>query len=386
MDCLIVGAGFVGSVIARELAERGFRVTLWERRNHSAGNMFDYTDSHGILVHKYGPHTFHTNDEALYQYICRYGIWKSYHLCCGAVVDEIETPTPFNFRTIDQFFPQEAASSLKKRLQTAYPHQEVITILEALQSNDAQIRDYAQWLFEKDYAPYTAKQWGLAPDKIAPSVLERVPLRLSYHEGYFSDAYQVMPEDGYTNFFNLMLNHKNIKVELGVEGSLRLAVVDDGIKLDGMDFEKIVVFTGAVDELFNYRAGELPYRSLRFEWHHADIDSFQAYPVVAHPVAEEFTRITEYRKLPPQDVSGTTYAVEFPLQYSKQSGMEPYYPVLTHESRKQLAHYQRLTDGIENLFLCGRLADFKYYNMDQALARALDVSKTILERLERRSF
>ncbi|MDR1087996.1 MAG: UDP-galactopyranose mutase [Coriobacteriales bacterium] len=376
-DALVVGAGLTGSVVARCLAERGKRVVIWDRRGHIGGNMYDYQDEFGILVHRYGPHTFHTNDKSLLDFMGRFARWTPYRLACGAVIDKVETPTPFNFRTIDQFFSDTCAKDIKARLAEAFGVRGAVTVLEALESPDQVVRNYAQWLFEKDYSLYTAKQWGVSAEEIDPSVLKRVPLRLSYEEGYFDDEYQVMPATSYTSFFRALLDHPLIQVELGVEATDRLKADGGRLLLDGAPLESPFVYTGALDELFGYREGHLPYRSLRFEWKHENIESLQSYPVVAYPQAEGFTRITEYKKLPVQDVSGTTYAVEYPQTYHADSGAEPYYPVLTEESQKQYRRYVLAATNIANLFPCGRLADFKYYNMDQALARALEVAESI---------
>lgn len=375
MDCLVIGCGITGAVIARHLAEQGKKVVIWERREHLAGNMFDYIDEHGFLVQKYGPHTFHTNKKYLYDYMCRFADWQEYKLTCGAVWDGKCTPTPFNFKTIDMFYPVEQAENLKHKLQQAFTEKETATVTEVLQNSDLDIQGYAEYLFANDYAPYTAKQWGVQPEDIDPSVLARVPLRFSYAEGYFDDEYQVMPRKSFTAFFEELLKHGNIKVELGVEALDRLAVRDNAILLDGQIFAKPVVYTGALDELFGCIYGNLPYRSLRFEWKYAEVESLQAYPVVAYPQEAGYTRITEYKKLPVQDLFGTSYAVEYPLPYVEGERLEPYYPVLTAESQARYAKYKALADEVPNLICCGRLADFKYYYMDEALERALDVCK-----------
>jgi len=246
-------------------------------------------------------------------------------------------------------------------------------VVEVLEHPDPDIRGYAEYLFQNDYAPYTAKQWGVSSAEIDPSVLKRVPLRFSYEEGYFDDPYQVMPEHSFTTFFQNLLDHPNITVELNVEALEHLKVVGDHILVDGQPFDGPVVYTGALDELFGGVYGRLPYRSLRFEWRHEDRDSLQPAPVVAYPQEPGYTRITEYKKLPVQAQPGTSYALEYPLPYKEGEKLEPYYPVLTAESQEQYAKYKALADRIPNLILCGRLADFKYYNMDQALERALKV-------------
>lgn len=376
-DYLVVGCGLSGAVIARHLAEKGKKVTIWERRDHIGGNMYDYVDNYGFLVQKYGPHTFHTKKKALYDYMCRFEKWEPYKLTCGAVWDGKYTPTPFNFQTIDTFYPKEEADNLKKKLQKAFEGRETATVVEVLAHPDKDIKGYAEFLFENDYAPYTAKQWGVQPSEIDPSVLKRVPLRFSYNIGYFDDPYEVMPANSFTSFFENLLDHKNIEVQIKVEALERLTVKNDQIYVDGEQSDITVIYTGALDELFSGVYGQLPYRSISFEWKHEDKDSLQDAPVVAYPKEPGFTRITEYKKLPIQDKSGTSYAIETSLPYEEGKKMEPYYPVLTEESQKQYAKYKALADRIKNLIYCGRLGDFKYYNMDQVLERALEICDTL---------
>jgi len=377
MDCLVVGCGMTGSVIARQSAERGKKVTVWERRDHIGGNMYDYVDGHGFLVQKYGPHAFHTREKAFFDFMSRFETWKEYRLTCGAVWNGTDTPTPFNFTTIDAFYPPAGAEKLKAKLRAAYRRQETATVVEVLAHPDPEIRAYARFLFQNDYAPYTAKQWGLSPEQIDPSVLKRVPLRFSYDEGYFDDAYQIMPEHSFTRFFENLLDHPNITIELGTDALSHLKVEGDRLLLDGKAAAFPVVYTGALDELFEGIYGALPYRSLRFEWKYTEEDSLQRYPIVAYPQAGGYTRITEFKKLPPQEGSGSSYAVEYPLPYREGEKLEPYYPVLTEESQAQYEKYLMLARTVSGLIPCGRLADFKYYNMDQALARALAVAETI---------
>lgn len=377
MDYLVIGCGLSGAVVARHLAERGRQVTIWERRDHIGGNMYDYVDEHGFLVQKYGPHTFHTKKKELYDYMCRFGRWQDYKLTCGAAWGGKYTPTPFNFTTIDTFYPAEKAELLKEKLKKAFSGRDTATVVEVLAHPDEDIRGYAEFLFQNDYAPYTAKQWGVSPSEIDPSVLKRVPLRFSYEEGYFDDPYQVMPEQSFTHFFQNLLDHPNIHVELGVEALDHIQIRNDRIFLDGAPLEIPVVYTGALDELFGGIYGRLPYRSLRFEWKYEEKDSLQDAPVVAYPQKAGYTRITEYKKLPVQTGTGTSYALEYPLTYQEGTQQEPYYPVLTEQSQQQYAQYRRAAEAVPNLICCGRLADFKYYNMDQALEQALNVCENI---------
>ena len=377
MDYLVIGCGLSGAVVARHLAERGRQVTIWERRDHIGGNMYAYVDEHGFLVQKYGPHTFHTKKKELYDYMCRFGRWQDYKLTCGAAWGGKYTPTPFNFTTIDTFYPTEKAELLKEKLKKAFSGRDTATVVEVLAHPDEDIRGYAEFLFQNDYAPYTAKQWGVSPSEIDPSVLKRVPLRFSYEEGYFDDPYQVMPEQSFTHFFQNLLDHPNIHIELGVEALDHIQIRNDRIFLDGVPLEIPVVYTGALDELFGGIYGRLPYRSLRFEWKYEDKESLQDAPVVAYPQEAGYTRITEYKKLPVQTGTGTSYALEYPLTYQEGTQQEPYYPVLTEQSQQQYEQYRRAAEAVPNLICCGRLADFKYYNMDQALEQALNVCENI---------
>ena len=380
---LIVGCGLSGSVIGRELADAGHQIKIWDRRDHIGGNMYDYKNEHGIIVHKYGPHCFHTNDKNLYDYMCRFNEWQPYKMICKAEIDGKTTPSPFNFKTIDDFYPEKEAAKIKEALLSEYPNREFVTVLEALESSNDLIRNYAKFLFEKDYSLYTAKQWGMKPSDIDPSVLKRVPLRLSYKDGYFEDKYQMIPINRYEDFFNNILYHPNITIELGVEALDRISIDEKNLKIlvEGDDSYQIV-YTGALDELFGCRYGKLPYRSLRFEWIYEDRESFQDAPLVAYPQAEGFTRIVEYKKFPVQDVKGTSYAVEYPLPYIEGENLEPYYPVLTEESQELYIKYSNLASNYNNLEICGRLADFKYYNMDQCLDRSIKKVKSIFNSLK----
>lgn len=376
-DYIVAGAGLSGSVYAREMAEHGYKVLVLERRNHIAGNLYDERDEEGFIVHRYGPHTFHTSDERVHEYVQRFAEWKDYTLRSEAMIDGISTPAPFNFKTIDQFYVPEKAEELKQALFAAYPSRKTVTVVELLDSPNAIIKAYAQMLFDKDYSLYTAKQWGIRPQDIDPSVLKRVPVRLDYEERYFTDTHEYLPIKTYTEFIGSILNHPNIRVLTDID-ILDYITLDNAVHRIVFNEELhpaekcTLVFTGAIDELFAYQYGQLPYRSLRFEYKHPDVDSFQNAAIVAYPSAPDFTRVTEYTKLPYQKTNGKTIvAYEYPLQFKEGDDAEPYYPIPTEDSSKQYAKYKELADTFENLVLCGRLADYKYYNMDQAIAAVL---------------
>ena len=380
VDAIVVGAGLCGAVTARFIAEElDKKVLVLERREHIAGNIYDYVDDSGILVQRYGPHIFHTRKKEVFDYLQRFAEWKPFHLRCMVQMDGRYTPSPFNFKTIDDFFPGEEGERIKQHLAMEYPGRDRATIVEMLESQDPVVKAYADFLFAKDYSLYTAKQWGIDPSQIDISVLKRVPVLFSYEDGYFSDPYQAMPEGGFTGVVARMLDHPNITVQLHTDATEKLTFTADGGELlyEGVA-PGLVVYTGPLDELYGQRFGALPYRSLRFEWQTHAVDSYQAAPVVAYPQAPGYTRITEYKKLPEQDVQGvSTIAVEYPLTYTKDNGAEPYYPIPTEESAKSYAAYRAKADSVKNMVLCGRLAEYRYYNMDDALARALEVCKQI---------
>ncbi|MCR5143857.1 MAG: UDP-galactopyranose mutase [Lachnospiraceae bacterium] len=378
-DAIVVGAGLSGSVIARHLAEEcNERVLIIEKRNHIGGNMYDYVNEEGILVHKYGPHTFHTKKKELFECMKKYAEWDEYKLTCGAVINGKYTPTPFNFQTIDDFYDEKNANEIKNELKRYYPSEEFVTVLELLNHESDVIREYANFLFENDYSLYTAKQWGVSPEEIDPSVLKRVPIRLNYDIGYFDDKYQYMPATKYSDFFDKLLKHENIEIELNTDALSLIKLEKNIIQIGGEEFKGRLIYTGPIDELFGFKYGKLPYRSLRFEWKNDNIKSYQDAPVVAYPQAKGYTRITEYTKLPYQCVGEkTTYAIEYSLPYKEGENKEPYYPVLTEESQKIYARYKQEAEKYTKLYLAGRLADFKYYNMDQALERALYIIKNL---------
>ncbi len=378
MEYLVVGCGLTGAVIARHLADRGSHVTIWERRNHIGGNMYDYYDENEILVHKYGPHVFHTNSDDEANYMKSYGDWVDFPIKCRVDMLGKVTPSPFNFKTIDDYYPESEASIIKSELLRTYPNRDKVTIVEMLESENAIVRGYADFLFKHDYSLYTAKQWGMQPDEVDPSILRRVPILLSYKDGYFDDKWQMVPLNGYTDWFKNLLDHKNIELKLGVEALDHIEIKETDIYLDKSLYNGIVIYTGPIDELFGKKFGPLPYRSLEFVWKTEKVYRFLEAPLVAYPEAKDYTRITEYNHFPQKknrDV--TSLAYEYPLMYREGVEMEPYYPLLTADSMKLYEMYDSESKLVKQLVTAGRLAKYKYYNMNQALQAALEVARSL---------
>ncbi len=378
-DILVIGCGITGAAIARDLAEKGKKVLIWERRDHIGGNMYDYVNNQGIRVHKYGPHVFHTSDPKVKNYVEKFGEWTEFRVCCRAEILGKLTPSPFNFQTIDDYYSLEDGYSLKRKLLNYFHGREKATIVEMLSSDDKDIKQYADFLYENDYALYTSKQWGIAPEYIDSAVLARVPVYLSYKDGCFEDIFQMVPIDGYTSWFNSLLNHENISVCLEIEALDHLKIEKDTTIIDGVEYTGIVVYTGPLDELFCCKFCNLPYRSLRFTWEYEDNSHHQVTPLVVYPSNKDYTRVTDYSYFPhvKYNDNGASFSFEYPVQYERGAGMEPYYPVQTDESAGIYTIYHELASKIHNLVCAGRLANFTYYNMDQALLSAFEAIKKV---------
>ena len=384
-DCLVIGAGYAGSVAAREMAERGGRrVLVLERRGHVGGNAYDCLDEHGILIHKYGPHIFHTSERRVFDYLSRFTGWRDYQHRVVANVHGRFLPVPFNLASLHMAFPKEKAARLEDKLLSAYSANARVTILSLRENTDPELREVADYVYENVFVHYTMKQWGQTPEEIDPATTARVPVLLSRDDRYFQDPYQGMPLEGYTPLFQRMLDHLRITVELGVDARERMALEDGVIRLDGEPFAGPVIYTGEVDELFSFRFGHLPYRTLDFDFETLEVDRFQPTATVNYTVSEDYTRITEYKQLTGQVVPGrTTIMKEYSRAYTGSPGEIPYYAVISPENNALYGRYQDLAGGFSNLHLLGRLAEYKYYNMDAIALRALTLCDGILEQSER---
>lgn len=382
-DVLIVGAGFAGSVLAERFASIGKKVRILEKRPEIAGNMYDYVDDHGVLVHHYGPHLFHTNSKRVVEYLTQFTKWHPYeHKVLGYVLGKL-VPIPFNLKSIELCFDDEKANQLKKSLIDNYGLNSKVTILELKKSTDPQVVELAEFVFEHVFKHYTMKQWGLTIDELDPTVTNRVPVLVSYDDRYFQDQYQQLPLEGYTKMFEKMLSHSNIEVQLNVDAKEHLSILNQEIFVDGKVFNGIVIYSGAVDELFDENLGPLPYRSEEFILEHHD-NTYQAVGTVNYPTdAKEhaFTRITEYKHMMASPSQKTTIAIEYPYPYVKgaEKGNIPYYPIFTQDNQKKYQSYVDQAKKIKNLYLVGRLAEYKYYNMDAIVLRALSLFDEITQ-------
>ena len=384
-DVLAVGAGYAGAVAARALAERGKRVLVLERRPHIGGNAYDRLDDAGVLIHQYGPHIFHTNNKEVFHWLSRFTQWRDYqHRVVANIPDgkggRMTYPVPFNLTSLETAFGPEEGRRLGNKLIAAYGAEKKVTILELRQNPDPEIAALADYVYEHVFVHYTMKQWGQKPEDIDPNTTARVPVFLSRDDRYFQDAYQGMPLEGYTPMFEKMLDHPNITVELGVNALDRLDLSGDVIRVDGEPFSGPVIYTGQADELFGFKYGPLPYRTLDFRFETLDREDFQnGYGTVNYTVDQDYTRITEFKHLTGQQVPGkTTIVKEYSKAYSGIFGEIPYYAIINPENNALYEQYKALGERFPNLYLLGRLAEYKYYNMDAIAARALELAKGLV--------
>ncbi len=379
-DILVIGAGFAGAVAAREMAERGNkRVLVIESRHHVGGNAYDCTDAAGILVHRYGPHIFHTNDKQVFDYLSRFTQWRDYqHRVVANVYGQL-MPVPFNLRSLSVAFGDERAEELERKLLSVYGPERKVTILELRQATDPDLSALADYVYENIFLHYTMKQWGTSPEEIDPNVTARVPVFLSRDDRYFQDRWQGMPSDGYTPLFQRMLDHPNLTVETGSDASSVLSVGEDSLLVNGEVFSGPVVYTGAVDELFSCRFGRLPYRTLDFKFESIPVEWHQTHGTVNYTVSEDYTRITEFKHLTGQVKKDcTTIVREYPRSYQGGTDDIPYYPIQNSENNTLYGQYKTLAERYPNLRLLGRLAEYQYYNMDTITAHALILADTLL--------
>ncbi len=372
---IIIGAGFAGSVLAERIADvLNEKVLVIEKRNHIGGNCYDYRTKDGIIVHKYGPHLFHTDHKQVFDYLSNFTDWHIYHHKVLAFIDGKKVPVPFNLNTLYMVFPNSLAKRIEEKLIRQFPYNSKIPILELRRESDKDLKFLAEYIYEKVFVNYTAKQWGMKPEEIDPEVTARVPVFVGRDDRYFNDRYQAVPCEGYTKVFERMLSHPNIKLMLNTDFRevMKIDLGNKKIYFFGQEFRGKVIFTGMIDELFEYKFGELPYRSLDLKFETLDIEYFQEVATVNYPNNYDFTRITEFKHIHPADVRKTVILKEYPR--TCRAGKDiPYYPVFTKESQELYNKYKELVKEFENLVLVGRLAEYKYYDMDDIIERSLEV-------------
>lgn len=360
-DWLIVGSGFAGSVLAERIAsQRGEKVMVIDKRPHIGGNAYDTLDAAGLLIHQYGPHIFHTNADAIFEYLSQFTKWRPYQHRVLAKVDGQLLPIPINLNTINRLYGLSLTSEkLEKFFESkAEPVSEIKT------SEDVVVSKIGRELYEKFFQGYTRKQWGLDPSELDRSVTSRVPTRTNKDDRYFEDKYQFMPIAGYTKMFEAILDHPNITIELGTSFEKIRASVP----------HKRLIFTGPVDEYFDYCFGKLPYRSLNFQHETLNRTWLQPVGVINYPQTEKYTRITEYKHLTGQTHLKTSVTYEFPSDVG-----DPYYPIPRPENQDTYKKYEKLAMATQDVWFAGRLATYRYYNMDQIVGQALATFRKINE-------
>ena len=381
---VVVGSGFSGAVLAREIAEKlNKKVLVIEKRPQIAGNMYDELDEHGIRIQKYGPHVLVTNAWKVISYLSRFSEMVKHVVKEISIIDGQYVRLPFNFESVQQMVGFERSEVVINKMRKLFPGRDRVPVQELCCCDDADVRDFANLLFEKSFRTYCAKQWGIDPEKLDSTIMGRSAFAMGYDERYMNKDFQFLPKHGFTAMFEKMLDHPNIEVRLNVDAmdGLWLDIGTHSISYAGEPVE-LLVYTGALDELFREKYGELPYRALdiTYEW----FDAEKKYPekIISCPQAEGYTRMTEYKFFMEDwsHIHGTVIATEYPSAYVKGKSIAPFYPVITEETKARYTKYLQEAADYPNLYLCGRLAEFRYYNMDDCILHAFDIFEQIQEK------
>lgn len=374
-DCVIVGAGFAGTVLAERITNiQDKKVLLVEKRSHIGGNVYDYYDENGILVHKYGPHIFHTKLKHVWDYLSQFTDWRIYrHRVLGSV-DGKNVPIPFNLNTLYELLPYSLAQQCEEKLVKEFGYNVKVPIMKLLEKEDEQLKYLANYIYEKIFLNYTNKQWGMSPAEIDSAVTARVPIYIGKDDRYFQDTYQGMPKFGYTKMFENMLINSNIKILLKTTFQDAIQIKDSKTYLFGNEFHGKLIFTGNIDEFFDYRYGELPYRSTHFEFNSFKEKYYQECGTVNYPNEYDFTRITEFKHLTGQQSEFTSIMKEYPQAYERNIvGKDiPMYPVPKQENTELYEKYKILAKQYTNIIFIGRLAEYRYYDMDAVIDSAIE--------------
>ena len=377
---IIVGAGLSGATIARLFAEGGDDVTVVDKRSTIGGNVYDYVDKNGITVQPYGPHIFHTNLKEVFDFLSRFTEWDKYEHRVLANVKGTLVPVPFNMTSLFSLYPQDKAQRIKEILVNEVGEGKKVPILQLKQHQNEEVRKFADFVYNNIFYIYTKKQWGFKPEELGEAVMNRVPVYVSNEDRYFTDEYQYMPKEGFTEMVSNMLRHPRIQLKLGTDAKKHIKLDGGVIYLNGKEFDGTLIYTGCVDELFGYKFGVLPYRSLKFKFKTKNLSSYQEAAVVNYTTSHKFTRISEFSKFacPPQE---KTVIVK---EYSKafKGGKDiPYYPIPLEKNYAHYDKYKEEASKYKGLKLLGRLANYKYINMDYAVKNAMDLYAEIKEEM-----
>lgn len=373
---LVVGAGLSGATIARLLAEQGKNVTVIDRRASIGGNVYDYKDKNGILVQQYGPHIFHTKEKEVFDFLSRWTEWVPYEHRVLANIKGKLVPVPFNLTSLFKLYSPEKAENIKKILIDEVGLDKKVPILTLKQHENAEIRKFADFVYKNIFYIYTTKQWGIKPEDLGETVMNRVPVYVSYEDRYFVDDYQYMPTKGFTEMVSNILRHPNIKLKLKND-ALKVIRLDEGkIYLNDREFDGTLIYTGCIEELFNYKFGKLPYRSLKFKFITKNKTSYQQAAVVNYTTSARFTRISEFTKFACEPKDKTVIVKEYPKKFKPGKNI-PYYPIPLEKNYEVYSKYREEANKYSNLLLLGRLADYKYINMDIAVLNAMKLFEKI---------
>lgn len=364
-EVLIIGAGITGITLSERFSSLGSKVLLVEKRDHIGGNCYDFKSENGIMIHKYGPHIFHTDYKEVWDYLSKFTEWIYYQHRVLGFIDGKFVPIPFNLNTVYELLPLKLAEKLEEKLVSAFGYSRKVSILELKEAKDKDLKFLGDFVYEKVYLHYNQKQWGLNPEEMDSSVTVRVPIVISRDNRYFHDKYQGIPKDGYTKMFERMLKNRNIKIKLNCD----FKEIKDKIRY------KVLIYTGAIDEFFNYKFGKLNYRCLKIDFRTLKQKDYQPVAVVNYPNDYDFTRITEFKKLGNQNIGiYTTIGIEYP----RNEGFIGW-PVLNKKNKETFQKYWEESEKLrkENIYFVGRLAEYRYYDMDDVVKKALDIFERI---------
>ena len=372
---IVVGAGLSGATIARLFAEAGNDVTVIDRRARYGGNAYDYVDKNGIIVQPYGPHVFHTHDKRVFEFLSEFTEWEKYEHKVQAKVKGKTVPVPFNITSLYTCYDREKADRIRKALTKEFGEGAEFSILDIKNHDNPEIRDFAEFVYKNIYCKYTKKQWKAKPEDLGYEVINRVPVTLSDNDKYFKDTYQFMPKKGFTEMVGNILKHPHIRLKLSVDAQDVFSFKDGKIYVYGEEFDGKVIYTGRVEEIFGYKFGILPYRTLRFKVKTYNKQSYQKTAVVNYTTSRHWTRVTEFTKFtcPPKDK--TVIIKEYPAKCGKTE--EPYYPIPVERNYALYRKYAKEAENYPNLYLLGRLARYEYIDMDDAVLSAMQAFEKI---------